>query len=1109
MDAFLPDAGLATTTELAMVPLPESRARRVPRSTALDELNGVGQEIPVTMKLRESSKLLLEGERTIPPLYHPFLPQRCEMARARYTLRCADCGKECAAKTVRRHIRIGCPGSARRNSKLLRTIQAILEERPSTPPLGPIHYHARQIPRSPPPRLPASPPPKRRRQNAKRSRDRARSPSPQPPFDPLRVLGLDARTRHEDFQHDTPGAGPLGSGYTPSAPRTIDETPDRRTRKLLERAPWLKGLTARDIGRMQAIGDLAVKGAFKLPPESMRLVRAFNYKVDTDISGRAFSKLPRAFPDELGTLPSEKIVRKRAARLSGFDPLRVDCCVNSCIAYTGDYENTSTCSYCREPRYKYNEEKQEWQSRRHFQYLPLIPRLVNMYRNPGTAHALGYRARYELRPDTYADIFDGAHYRNLRQRHVLIEGDPLPHRYFSSPTDIALGLSTDGFGPFKSRKQTCWPLLAFNYNLPPSIRHRLKNLLCLGIIPGPNSPKELDTFLAPFIQELEELARGVPAYDGENDRPFCLRGYLLVCFGDMPAVAKLMCMKGHNGKYPCRACHIVGIRATKSSDPDKLSTTHYTPLARPFARPDEGPTNYDPLDLPLRNHFQFVQDAVYVRYAEGPGQQARRATRTGIGGISALAEVSSLDFPTSFPHDFMHVMFQNVIPSLIDLWTHSKKKKTFGTGKEDYVLHESVWAAVGRACASSGDTIPAKFGCRVPNLHDKRHESTAESMLLFATMIAPGLLRNRFKDEAYYQHFILLVRLINKCCSHSVTQEDVDYIRRGFARWVETYENLYYRKQRNRLRACSLPIHALLHIADDIEAMGPMWCYWSFAMERFNGSLARATKSRRFPYSALDRRVLEIAQLGQIKLIYGLTDELDLEDRRDTIVRGTAYDGYPGLVFAAPRRRQTLTSKLRRKVAAYLSAATGVDLAEIRRRMERRRFVIWGRMQQVEEGRGHDLIRAHSVTPSEQRQLRDASFVKYWTYSSRWRWNRTAPRLVEEAVEGYGRVELFLVVDTDFLQEICDAANVIPPVTPIVLAILSPIPHLKRHKDANIVEYKLAGRKFLTTEVIDVTDVDCLVGRYYSPRPEQASYIVDRTTVVGRIDILDDTVHPD
>ncbi|QRV79766.1 Transposase family tnp2 [Ceratobasidium sp. AG-Ba] len=1030
-------------------------------------------------------------------------------SRARYTLRCPECGGDFAAKTVRRHARLGCPGSPRRCSKLIETVRAVLAERPAIPLPGPHHYHRRQRARSPPPRPPASPPPaKRRRRNCKRRG--SRSPSPDRPFDPIRALGFDVRARHKDFEHDTPGAGPAPHEPPPipTARTTIDDRPDARTSALLEQAPWLKGLTAADIGRMQALGDLVKKGSYKLPPASLRIIRAFNYKVDTDISGRAFSKLPRAFPDELGTLPSEKVVRKRADRLCGFDPIRIHCCVNSCVAYTGNYHEMAACPHCQERRYKWDADKAKWRPRRVFQYLPLIPRLVTMYRDRRTAHTLGYRARREVRPDTYADIFDGAHYRALRQRNVLIGGNPLGYQYFSSPTDIALGLSTDGFGPFKSRKQTCWPLLAFNYNLPPSIRHRLENLLCLGVIPGPTSPKELDTFLAPLVQELEELARGVPAYDAESDRPFCLRGYLIVCFGDMPAIAKLMCMKGHNGKHPCRACNIIGIRGVKLKDPTQLGSTHYAPLSRPFAGPDEGPLSYDPLNLPLRTHVDFAWDAVYVHTAEGT-EEEQRSTQTGINGLSALAEVSSLDFPVSFPHDFMHVMFQNVIPMLLDLWSHKRKKENFGTGEEDYVLNSSDWSAIGRACASAGDTIPAKFGCRVPNLAEKRYESTAESMLLFATLLGPGLLRNRFTNEAYYQHFIFLVRLINKCCSHSVTQDDVDFIRRGFARWVERYEELYFQKKRRRLQACTLPVHALLHIADDIEAMGPVWCYWSFAMERFNGSLARATKSRRFPYSALDRRVLEVAQLGQIKLIYGLTDELDLEDRRDNIVRGTQYDGYAGLVFAEPKRLKPLTSKLHHKVANYLSAAIGADPLDIRRRLKQRRFEIWGRMQQVEGECGHDLVRAASVTPSEHNQLRDASYVKYWTCYSRWRWNRAAPRIVEDAVEGYGRVELFIAIDTDFLQEIAETTNRIPLLEPLVLAIISPIPHLKRHQDANLVEYKLAGKDLMTSEVIDVRDIDCLIGRFKVPRPERAYYIVDRTTIVGRMDVLDDTVHPD
>ncbi|QRW06862.1 Transposase family Tnp2 protein [Ceratobasidium sp. AG-Ba] len=299
---------------------------------------------------------------------------------------------------------------------------------------------------------------------------------------------------------------------------------------------------------------------------------------------------------------------------------------NVCIAYTGDFAICDECPYCLEPR--------TFGGRSN---IPLI-RLINMYRDPKTAHALGYRARYHSAPGNFADIFDGAHYKQLLDRQVVVGRDRLDHQYFSFDTDIALGISTDGFGPFKSRKQSCWLLLVFNYNLHPSIRHRLENMLC-----------------SPFIDELQELGQG----------------------------SLLMTGSGHNGKYPCRACNIVGIRTTRSKDPSKLSSTHYTPLARPFAGDNEGPAAYDPLDLPLRTHVEIITDA---------------ATRTGINGISSLAAVSSLDFPTSFPHDFMHVMFQNVIPTLIDLWTHTKKKKTFGSGRETYIIDEKDWEEIGRAC---------------------------------------------------------------------------------------------------------------------------------------------------------------------------------------------------------------------------------------------------------------------------------------------------------------------------------------------------------------------------------------------------------------------------
>jgi len=51
-----------------------------------------------------------------------------------------------------------------------------------------------------------------------------------------------------------------------------------------------------------------------------------------------------------------------------------------------------------------------------------------------------------------------------------------------------------------------------------------------------------------------------------------LRAYLVVVFGDIPAVLMLMHMKGHNGISPCRMCSIQGVRA-----PD--GKTYYVPHA--------------------------------------------------------------------------------------------------------------------------------------------------------------------------------------------------------------------------------------------------------------------------------------------------------------------------------------------------------------------------------------------------------------------------------------------------------------------------------------------------------------------------------------------------
>lgn len=193
------------------------------------------------------------------------------------------------------------------------------------------------------------------------------------------------------------------------------------------------------------------------------------------------------------------------------------------------------------------------------------------------------------------------------------------------------------------------------------------------------------------------------------------------------------------------------------------------------------------------------------------------------------------------------------------------------------------------------------------------------------------------------------------------------------------FNRLYYRHKADQLRVCTLPLHALLHIADDIEAVGPVWCYWAFLMEHFCGALARASKSRLFPFASLNQIVLEVAQLSQIKLIYGLTDLLNLETRCN-IATGTWYDGYPDHVFVKPRRCAILHLSLIKRVAEYLGKLVGVETCVVRERLRYWRSVIWGKLQQVSGSTGGDVIRGYSVSSFLNKSTRDATYIKVSLY---------------------------------------------------------------------------------------------------------------------------------
>lgn len=295
----------------------------------------------------------------------------------------------------------------------------------------------------------------------------------------------------------------------------------------------------------------------------------------------------------------------------------------------------------------------------------------------------------------------------------------------------------------------------------------------------------MDSFLWPLIQELKSLANGVPAFDIISSTRFTLRAFIILVFGNILAMAMVMKMKGHNGYAPCHMCQITGLRI-----PNSTTTSLYVPLdhaTHPDVAHDFHTVQcFNPHNLPLRTHDQFIQQAIEVDAATTQVAADRLSRKYGIKGRPLLSQLPSLRFPISFPFDFMHLVWENVVKNLILHWTG--EFKGLDNGIESYQLSRAIWAAIGEHTARSGSTIPSAYGVQVPNIAADGVSVTAEMWSFWTLYIGPVLLQHKFKKPIYYHHFVRLVYLLNICLQFEIRECEIKELHKGFIKWVMEYE---------------------------------------------------------------------------------------------------------------------------------------------------------------------------------------------------------------------------------------------------------------------------------------------------------------------------------
>ena len=162
------------------------------------------------------------------------------------------------------------------------------------------------------------------------------------------------------------------------------------------------------------------------------------------------------------------------------------------------------------------------------------------------------------------------------------------------------------------------------------------------------------------------------------------------------------------------------------------------------------------------------------------------AKEHGIKGIPLLSSISSISFPSSFPFDFMHLIWENLIPNLIEFWTGDFKD--LDHEDEGYFIEPHIWNEIGAATAACKATIPSAFGASVPNIATKGFQMSAEMYSNWMLYIALIVLHGSFKSDRYYRHFMQLVELLKLCLAFEISEEMLNQIDEGFQLWVKEYE---------------------------------------------------------------------------------------------------------------------------------------------------------------------------------------------------------------------------------------------------------------------------------------------------------------------------------
>ena len=386
------------------------------------------------------------------------------------------------------------------------------------------------------------------------------------------------------------------------------------------------------------------------------------------------------------------------------------------------------------------------------------------------------------------DIYDGRIWKEF----LYHKGKPFLLDRFT----FFLAMNVDWFKPHKHTEASVGAIYLTVMNFPYYARFKRENLLLVSIIPGPHEPKrDINSFLQPLVSELIDFFKGVDmSVRGYNDLQK-VRCALLCVASDLPAARKVCGFVGHSARLGCSRC--------KKEFPGG------------FGEP-KNYSGFEREDWPPRNVVDHRADVKKIQKERTITERQRLESLYGCR-YSALLDLSYFDPVRMTIIDPMHNLFLGTAKHVVKDTLISKGliQDKHTTQIQETMNSMKTPQTVGR--------IPHKIASGFAAF-------TADQFKNWVTLYSIPCLKQILPDDHLecWRHFVLACRIL---CRHQLTKEDVTLADALLLHFCKRFERM------NGEYSITPNMHMHCHLKDVLLDYGPVYSFWCFSYERYNGIL--------------------------------------------------------------------------------------------------------------------------------------------------------------------------------------------------------------------------------------------------------------------------------